>query len=163
MIYSSVDRLLKKISEGELINLVNDENRTVPEINISEEFNDGLQSQEQDVCYQRIHAALEEVSAIIDSSITNRYDTTKITTYNAVLGSICDALVLQKLYHKRRITDEAVDLDAKNARDDLKLIQEGKKHLDLPTYAAVTGRTSFIKTNKTSADRKFSKDVMGKF
>lgn len=163
MIYSSVDRLLEKISEGELINLVNDENRAIEEIDISEEYNSDLLPQDQDVCYKRVHSALVEVSALIDTSICNRYDVKNITTYDAVLGAICDALVKQKLYHKRRITDEAVNLEAKNARDDLKQIQMGQKHLSLPLLKSETGKSSFIKTNKTAADRKFSKDVMRKF
>ena len=141
--YSTLDDLLKIVSEQTLIELTDER--------LSEEIDDSI-----------VQSAIEDADTIIDGYLGGRY-TLPLGSVPKLIKKISVDIVIYTLYSRRLITDmpESITIRYKNATKLLEKIQTGKIMLGIETTHIPEGG-KYV-SNKTSEDRIFNKDLLDRF
>lgn len=144
--YITYLELEQRISQDQLIQLTNDENRAIGEIN--------LESAE-DACRKRIDQAIKEAGTRIDSFLNTRI-TLPLTTISEAVKDISRDLAAYNLWTRRPMeVPESVTDRNKYALASLKNFQSGIESLGLSAAQESESETGFYVTNKTDDDREY--------
>ncbi len=151
--YCSINDILKDIDEAELIRLADDENRG--------EAVDLSDANEPAVIRinEQINAADDEIDGYLRAAYSLPFDKTPER-----IKQISKDISIYNLYKRRYRMDmpESVNQIYKQRLDELKAIGSGKILLDI-TQTEANEQPSQFHSNKTDADKIFTKDLLGKF
>lgn len=154
--YSTINSINKKIDMNLLLQLLNDENRQEEEIDLTSD---------EDAIVIRFNQIVTEVADEIDNSFRGRYKL-PLTKLSSTIQSISDDRVIYNV-KKRRMRDNMPESEQKIYNDStkqLQQIQRGELILDLePLSAETQGIAGEIRTNKTTSDRIFNRDMWNKY
>lgn len=141
-VYCDIEELKLEIPEAELIQLVNDENDTAEDIDLTDD---------EDTRAVRILASITDASGLIDSFLGNY----EIEYTNPRLKKICKTVTKYYLYARRNVDMPAQLVAAyNNELEFLRDLQAGEVSLGLSNPA---GR--FV-TNKTADDKVFTSQFL---
>ncbi|MCU7494764.1 MAG: DUF1320 domain-containing protein [Ignavibacteria bacterium] len=153
--YSSFDEIKQDIDQDLLIQLTNDENRTMEEISLSDP---------EDPIIKRVNNAVKDADDEIDSYLRSRY-TLPLTSVPNRVKKFSRSIAVYNLYKRRHILEmpESLVTDYKLTVKDLLSIQKGFIQLEIDKISDTPGQGVEIRVNKTQEDRIFSKDVLSRF
>lgn len=143
MAYSDLVRIYSALPESSVAQLTDDANGMV--------VDEGIVSN-----------AIAKADALINAFLPAEPEEGSVPT---VIAEISTSLAIYYLYERQMGTNmpDSVENSYKKQLDLLKLIQSGKMSIGLATEPALSGDGVFHKTNKTSDDRMFNRDVLDKY
>lgn len=144
MPYCTISDLISQIPESNIIQLTDDEGLGV-------------------VNQARVDKAITTADSVVDGYLRGRYSL-PLSTVPELIKTIAIDITVYKLYERRLELEmpETMMSRYKNALKMLEQIQKGLIKLGIESAEAGTGQGHY-KTNKTEADRTFSKSVLKKF
>jgi len=152
--YCSINDILNDIGLNEIIELTNDENRAFDQINLSDQ---------NDAVVKRINEQILSADEEINGYLRSRYSL-PLTVIPERIKTISKEIAIYNLYKRRHrldMTDSIVSI-YKSKIDELNKIQKGFIVLEIQQITSESGRGE-LRTNKTSVDRIFNKDLLSRF
>lgn len=149
--YSTIETVSNKINQTTLIQLLNDEVRPEDEIDLQDS---------SDPVVVRFNQAASDAQSEIDPYLRGRY-TLPFSAVPSLIISISDELTKYYCYKRRGNIPQDIQDEYDRQIKKLEKIQAGK--MDLGVANEPQNLSNEIKTNKTSADRIFNKDMWDKY
>jgi len=151
--YCKIKDILNNIERGELISLVNDENRSSVDL-----------SDNADPCVIRIQEAISQADEEINGYLRSRYTLPFQTVPESVYFISID-IAIYRLYQRRHRLDMPESLTSiyHDRKRELEKIQRGEILLYIQEEPSVPASAVDILTNKTPEDKIFSKTTLDMF
>lgn len=153
--YSSLNNITEHIDLDLIIQLVNDENRRTEDVDVNLDDPD-------DLVVKRVTEAIKSADAEIDSYLISKYSV-PLTAVPDIIEDISIDLAIYNLYKRRHRLDMPESLtDMRKLRvKQLEQIQKGMMQLPIQQQTSDKGSGEF-RTNKSSEDKIFNKDLLDK-
>lgn len=152
--YSSLSDIEKDIDRDLIIQLTNDENRSVEDISFSDP---------SDPVIGRINEAISDADDEINGYLRSLYSL-PLETVPKRIKKLSKGIAIYNIYKRRHRLDMPQSLidDYKNMVRELEKMQQGKIQLEIEMMTSVEGSGN-LRSNKSSSDRIFSKDKLSSY
>jgi len=153
--YCTIDDILQDYSQTDILQLVNDENETETDIDLTNGTN---------IATARILAQITAADDEIDGYLRSRY-TLPLTSIPQRVKQISKDIAIYNL-HKRRLRTQMPDsIIALYKMDiaELDRIQKGFVILDINSSSAIEVANAEIVTNKRKQDRMFPREILSNY
>jgi phage gp36-like protein len=145
--YCSIDDLFSISAQAEILQLVNDENRSAEDIVLTDS---------DDVCVVRLNTAINSASEEIDGYLRGRY-TLPLSSTPTIVKLICVDLAYHSLFKRRNAGSERMEpMQVLRTLAERKLADIRKGVINLPNELISGGLVGGVLTNKTDDDRIFT-------
>lgn len=154
--YSTIEKILNKINQSTLIQLLNDEGRSESSVDLTDANDDVV---------KRFNQAAGDAKDEIDPFVLGGGYTIPFVTVPKLIVTISDDITIYNIYKRRmrdNMPDSIVDI-YKQAMKKLEQVQMKKLDLGIPKASAAVPNSGEFRVNKTASDRIFNDRMWRKY